>query len=92
MKSIYLIKKIHIDSMENNFSDALYYETVGYLDTEDQAKALVNLGGVVTGDGYPFTDYSSVGKDGLPDKNHSYPKFKYIKVDRFDTQFLGLGQ
>lgn len=51
---IFVIETLHIDPMENNRCNALYYMPIGYVKTEKEAKEIVLKGGTRIGDGWPI--------------------------------------
>lgn len=50
MKSIFLIKKLWIDSLENDLGDAYGYRCVGYVNTEAKAKKVIKSFGTINVD------------------------------------------
>lgn len=51
---IYLISKLKIDKLENNFNAAFDYRDIGYVGTREEAETLVKNAGDLIGDGWPF--------------------------------------
>lgn len=50
---IYLIQKVWTDSMENNLSDAIGYNTLGYVKTKEEADKIVEIGGTMESSSWP---------------------------------------
>jgi len=74
---IFLIERIWSDSMENDSSAALGYEPVGYVDTEEEAKAIVEKGGQVPVDYNWVTSSHARIFDGM-----RYWKYKYKQINK----------
>ena len=53
-KEIWLIRKLWIDSMENNPLAASGYKTVGFVTTELEADTIIKDGGIIEDKGWPI--------------------------------------
>lgn len=46
---IWVIEKLWTDNLENDVDSARGYEMVGFVETEEQAKSIIDNGGMYTG-------------------------------------------
>lgn len=53
MSDKFLIERLHIDALENQYDAAHYFTVEGYVDTLEDARRLVSAAGVVAGTGWP---------------------------------------
>jgi hypothetical protein len=51
---IYLIKEISIDESENEYSKAVTFHTLGYVESIDHAQRIINDSDNYTGTGWPI--------------------------------------
>lgn len=51
---VFIIERLHVDPTENVFSRALYYEPVGVMTDELEARKLAAAAGYYTGNGWPI--------------------------------------
>lgn len=65
---MYLIKKLWIDSLENEYYLAHGYEVIGFVTDKEEAKRITKESGVVIGDGWPLF------------KGREYPKLVWEEV------------
>lgn len=70
---LYAIEKIWIDPLENQYSAAVGYDTVGYANTKEEAEEIVSKGGVL-----PKGACWAVSED--------MPKFRYKRLNPFEVQ------
>lgn len=68
---MYIIEKLWTDSMENSISAALGYSIVGYVNTEEEAKKVVEEGGIVKKECWAM--------------NGDMPLLKYKKIEKYES-------
>lgn len=76
--TIYMIERLWTDSMENQRSDAMGYNPVGFVLDYATAVNVVEAGGHKQGDGWPIP------------RGESKPRFRYVRLNRVDGPGVGL--
>lgn len=68
MSEIYVIKALWVDALENQRAEAMGYREVGFVESEEQARAIVDGAGLLRGNGWP-----------IPSGEYA-PKMQFVKV------------